>query len=253
MILNYFQVYVFKISGTKIAFFILIGQFLERKLFLRPKSLSIYSFFAIFVPLLLTLIQTHSIMKRILSLVFVACMLFSASSYAQNISSVEVSFNYERQDGPGSNQYAIWVENVQGEVVRTLFVTSYTTKGRARGNEELVRGYIKRPNCVPTWVKAVKANDLSDEEVDVFTGATPKTNGIQTFTWDLKDQQGNIVPNGNYKIFVEATLFFKSIVTYEASFSTEDNKESNLTFTKTLTEEDKDHKGMISEVKGVIK
>jgi len=215
--------------------------------------LSIYSIFAIFAPLLLTLIQTHIIMKRILSLVFVACMLITASSFAQNISSVEVSFNYERQEGPGSNQYAIWVENAQGEVVRTLFVTSYTTKGRARGNEELVRGYIKRPNCVPTWVKVVKADNLSDEEVDVFTGATPKANGIQTFSWDLKDQRGNIVPNGTYKLFVEATLFFKSIVIYEASFTTADNKESNLIFKKTLTEEDESHKGMISNVKAVVK
>ncbi len=192
-------------------------------------------------------------MKKIFSLVFFALGLFAASSYAQNISSAEISFNYERQGGPGSNQYAIWIENVQGEVVRTLFVTSYTTKGRARGNEELVRGYIKRPNCVPTWVKAVNANALSDAEVDVFTGATPQTGGLQTFTWDLKDQQGNVVPEGTYKIFVEATLYGSSIVTYQTSFSTADAKGSSLSFTKTITEENESHKGMISDVKAVIK
>ena len=60
----------------------------------------------------------------------VAAALFATTSCAQKASSVEVSFNYEHQDGPGSNQYAVWVENAQGKVVRTLFVTSFTTKGR---------------------------------------------------------------------------------------------------------------------------
>ena len=192
-------------------------------------------------------------MKRLLSLIMVAATLFAATSCAQKATSVEVSFNYERQDGPGSNQYAVWVENDQGDVVRTLFVTSYTTKGRARGDEELVRGYIKRPNCVPTWVKTVKANDLSDEELDVFTGATPQSNGVQTFTWDLKDQKGAAVPTGNYTINVEATLFFESVVLYQAKFSTDDEINKSLTFSETLTKEDENHKGMISNVTGITK
>ena len=192
-------------------------------------------------------------MKRFLSLVMVAATLFAATSCAQKSTSVEVSFNYERQDGPGSNQYAIWVENAQGEVVRTLFVTSYTTKGRARGDEELVRGYIKRPNCVPSWVKTVNANDLIDEELDVFTGATPESNGTQTFTWDLKDQNGAVVPKGTYTINIEATLFFESVVMYQAKFSTDDEINKSLTFTETLTKEDEEHKNMISNVTGITK
>lgn len=192
-------------------------------------------------------------MKRFLSTVLFAISLFASSSFAQSISSVEISFNYQRQDGPGSNQYAIWVENAQGEVIRTLFVTSYTTKGRARGNAELVRGYIKRPNCVPTWVKAVKADNLSDEELDVFTGATPKASGLQSFTWDLKDQQGKAIEEGTYKILVEATLYGKSIATYQTSFSTSDDKESHLSFTRTITKEEERHSGMISDVKAIIR
>lgn len=192
-------------------------------------------------------------MRKILSLFMVAAALFATTSCAQKSSSVEVSFNYERQDGPGSNQYAVWVENAQGQVVRTLFVTSYTTKGRARGDEELVRGYIKRPACVPTWVKTVNANELSDEELDVFTGATPQNNGLQTFTWDLKDQKGVVVPKGTYKIFVEATLIFDCIVKYEATFSTDDEINKNLVFTETLTKEVDSHKSMISNVSGITK
>ena len=192
-------------------------------------------------------------MKRILSLVMVATALFAATSCAQKATSVEISFNYEHQDGPGSNQYAVWVENAQGKVVRTLFVTSYTTKGRARGDEELVRGYIKRPNCVPTWVKSVNANDLADEQLDAFTGATPQNNGVQTFTWDFKDQNGVTVPKGTYKVFVEATLIFDSVVMYETTVSTDDEINKSLVFTETITKENDTHRGMISNVAGVTK
>ena len=77
---------------------------------------------------------------------------------AKRAQTLEVSFDYQRQAGPGSNQYAVWIENEKGNVVKTLFVTSYTTKGRARGGEQPKRGYIVRPACVPTWVKTVKAS-----------------------------------------------------------------------------------------------
>ena len=66
-----------------------------------------------------------------------AAMLLSMPTMAQKgkAKSLEVSFNYQKQAGPGSNQYAVWIENEKGEVVKTLFVTSFTTKGRVRGNE----------------------------------------------------------------------------------------------------------------------
>ena len=104
------------------------------------------------------------------------------------VKSLEVSFDYQRQAGPGSNQYAVWIENEKGDVVKTLFVTSYTTKGRTRPGEEPMRGYVKRPACVPTWVKASKAAEQTDQQLDAFTGATPQTDGTQTFTWDFTDQ-----------------------------------------------------------------
>ena len=108
-------------------------------------------------------------MKKIFSAIIVTMLLaipavaLSKKEKAAKANTLEVSFNYQRQQGPGSNQYAVWIENEKGEVVKTLFVTSFTTKGRVRGNEQPMRGYIKRPACVPTWVKAAKANDLSDQ------------------------------------------------------------------------------------------
>ena len=165
---------------------------------------------------------------------------------------LEVSFNYQRQQGPGSNQYAVWIENEKGEVVKTVFVTSFTTKGRTRGNEQPMRGYIKRPACVPTWVKAAKANDLSDQQLDAVTGATPQASGTQTFIWNFTDQDGKSVKKGTYKVFIEATLFNASTIIYSGSFSTQD-KTGNITLTSQLTEPDEKHKDMVTDVNVVLK
>lgn len=165
---------------------------------------------------------------------------------------LEVSFSYQRQSGPGSNQYAVWIENDKGEFVKTLFVTSYTTKGRVRGNEQPMRGYVKRPACVPTWVKASKASEQTDQQLDAVTGATPQMSGKQTFTWDFTDQQGKTVRQGTYKVFVEATLFNASTIIYSGTFSTQD-KAGKIDLTSQLTEPDETHKDMVTDVKAMLR
>ncbi len=197
-------------------------------------------------------------MKKIITAIIVTILLaipvvaLNKKGKTAKVISLEVSFNYQRQNGPGSNQYAVWIENDKGEMVKTLFVTSFTTKGRARGNEQPMRGYIKRPACVPTWVKASKANDLSEEQLDAFTGATPQASGKQTFTWDFTDQDGKAVKEGTYKVLVEATLFNASTITYSGTFSTQD-KVGIVTLTSQLTEPNESHKDMITEVEAVLK
>jgi hypothetical protein len=195
--------------------------------------------------------------KKIFSVVL-AVMLLSVIAVAQSSKKVvkantlEVSFNYQKQAGPGSNQYAVWIENEKGEFVKTLFVTSYTTKGRARGGEQPKRGYIVRPACVPTWVKTSKAEEKTDVQLDAVTGATPQNGGTQTFTWDFTDENGKAVPSGTYKVKVEATLFFDSDITYTGTFSTKD-KPGNIVLTSELTKPDEQHKDMVTEVKAALK
>lgn len=183
-----------------------------------------------------------------------AAMLLAVPAMGQSKKgkSLEVSFNYQKQAGAGSNQYAVWIENNKGEVVKTLFVTSYTTKGRTRAGEEPMRGYVKRPNCVPTWVKASKASEKSDQQLDAFTGATPQAGGLQTFVWDFTDQQGKAVPQGTYKVLVEATLYQASDIIYSGTFSTKD-KSGAVVLTSTLTQPDEKHQGMITDVKAELK
>ena len=165
---------------------------------------------------------------------------------------VVISFDYTRQNGPGSNQYAVWIEDSKGEVVKTLFVTSFTSKGRSRGGEPAKRGYTFRPSCVPTWVQHAKAEKMSDTEVDAVTGATPKADGTQTFAWDFTNQQGKKVASGTYKVFVEATLINNSIITYQGEVKTS-AKAGKIALTSTLTEPNDTHAGMIRNVKAEVK
>ena len=166
---------------------------------------------------------------------------------SKKASAVELSFNYQKQSGAGSNQWAVCGENSEGKVVRTLTVTSFTSKGRGGR-----RGYTFRPTCTPTWVKNAKAEEMSDEQIDAVTSATPSQSGIQTYTWDFKDADGKEVPAGDYKLCFEATLYFNSILLYSGTFSTKD-KAGEIKLTSTLTEEDEVHKNMITQVKAEIK
>lgn len=193
--------------------------------------------------------------KTILFVAALFLLLVSMTSPIGNINipnpfkpkSVSLSFNYLRQDGPGSNQYAVWVENEKGEVVKTLFVTSFTTKGRLREGEQLVRGYVKRPACVPTWVEHAHPELLSDQDLDAFTGATPRS-GNQTFKWDFKDAYGMPVPNGKYTIYLEATLFNESSVLYAHEFMLP-GKRAKKTLTAQAGGNDQSHRKMVSDVK----
>ena len=191
-------------------------------------------------------------MKTRLFALMLMSALISLPMAAQKASSVELSFNYEKQGGAGSNQWAVWIENSKGEVVRTLYVSSFTTKGRGSANGQRRRGYTFRPTCVPTWVKNAKAEEMTDEQIDAITGATPSASGKQTYTWDFKDAQGKDVPAGEYKICLEATLYFESIILYSGTFSTKD-KAGEIALTSTLTQEDEQHKNMITGVAAALK
>ena len=85
---------------------------------------------------------------------------------------LEISFKFQR-GGIASSQYAIWIENDEGQLVRTIYTTSFTAKG----------GYKYRKDAIPFWVSKANPKDMSSEQVDAITGATPR-NGILVYQWD---------------------------------------------------------------------
>ena len=134
-----------------------------------------------------------------------------------------------------------------GKVVKTLFVTEFTSKGRSRDGSKPARGYTYRTSCVPTWVKHVGAESLTDEQMDAFTGATPAQSGVQTFTWDFTDQSGQPVAKGTYRVYLEATYNGASVVTYTGTVSSGD-KPGDVKLEQSYIDESEDRKDMISDV-----
>jgi hypothetical protein len=129
-------------------------------------------------------------------------MMIGAGAFAQT---VEVSFTYTRQGGFGSNQFALWIEDVQGRCVKTLYATRFTASG----------GYARRPQSIPDWVRQSGLAGMDKAQVDAFTGATPRTGALR-YRWDGTDQAGAALPPGEYRVFLEASLRNENRVLYSA-------------------------------------
>ncbi|MBM6719942.1 DUF2271 domain-containing protein [Bacteroides gallinaceum] len=117
---------------------------------------------------------------------------------------LEISFRFQR-GGIASSQYAIWIEDETGKLVRTLYVTSFTAKG----------GYEYRKDAVPTWVAKADPKNRISGNIDAFTGATPR-NGTLHYVWDGKNNEGMPVSKGTYMVFIEGTLYWESRVVFSA-------------------------------------
>ena len=161
----------------------------------------------------------------------------SETQQAAGKGKLEITVSYERQSGSGSNQYAIWIENAQGELVKTIFVTKFTAQG----------GYSFRPDCTPTWVNKANPASKSEQEIDAFSGATPQT-GNHTYTWNLTDDKGNKVTTGEYTFYVEGTYLGKGKVLFKSVISVGDKTISVEPQPEFSSDETK-NKGMITSVK----
>ena len=150
--------------------------------------------------------------QTLFSAVFIAVSLTAifaegnAQPASKSGSHAEVSFTFTHQFGFASNQFAVWVEDAGGKLVKTLYATRFTATG----------GFKKRPSSIPLWVKQAALEKLGKQEVDALTGATPKTGGL-VYTWDGTNQAGAAVPAGEYHVFLEATLRNDNRVLYSAT------------------------------------
>ena len=117
---------------------------------------------------------------------------------------VIVTFDYQKQSGSASNQYAVWVEDMDGNYINTLFATQWTASG----------GHQSRPDSIALWVEKSDIASMPDYYVDAISGANPRTSGSQSYAWNLKNINGDTVSHGEYRVFVEGTLRWKNYVLY---------------------------------------
>jgi hypothetical protein len=114
-----------------------------------------------------------------------------------------ITFDYTKQSGSASNQFAVWIEDKDGAYIKTLYATKYTAQG----------GFKVRPDSIPIWTAKSGIVSMEKSKVDAISSATPRT-GKLSYKWDLTDRNGSRVPAGEYKFIVEGTLRWKNQVLY---------------------------------------
>ena len=127
----------------------------------------------------------------------------SEKSTWESSGEVIVELNYEKQSGHASNQFAVWVEDAEGNYINTLYATKYTANG----------GFKNRPDSIFRWVAKSELALMDKDQVDAITSATPQQ-GAQCYTWDLTDTNGDPVQYGEYTVFVEGSLRWKNSVLF---------------------------------------
>ena len=144
------------------------------------------------------------------------------------LTGVEISFDFERMPTHASNQMAIWVEDADGELVKTVFVTKFAS---------VRRGYRSRDMAISHWVGTANPESLSDEQIDAISSATPSA-GSLTYSWDLSDQNGDRVPDGIYTVYLEGTLYWESNVLFSAVIDTRATEPGELSVEMLRSEPD---------------
>jgi hypothetical protein len=121
---------------------------------------------------------------------------------------VKITFDYEKISGSASNQFAVWIEDMEGNHIKTLYVTKWTANG----------GYKSRPDSIALWADKSNLASMQKSEIDAVAGATPKAGNL-SYYWDLTDASGKTVSPGEYKFFVEGTLRWKNYVLYSGAIT----------------------------------
>jgi len=136
----------------------------------------------------------------------------AANAIAPSSAHIAISFDYEKQSGYASNQFAVWIEDTDGNLVRTIYATRYTVS----------TGHRNRPDAIPLWVSRAEPSAMDKDYIDALSGATPGTGRLDYF-WDLRDQNGQIVPNGEYRYYIEGTLRWSNRVLFSGEVIIDDN------------------------------
>lgn len=154
---------------------------------------------------------------------------------------VEISLSFNHRSGIASNQFAVWIENNEGEFIKSLFVTHFAANG----------GWKNRPDALPFWAEKSGLSTGTAQTADAVSGATPKS-GQQSYIWDCTDESGQTVVMGEYHFIVEGIIFWKDAVLYNGVINV-NSEESTATAAATYTTDESKQSDMITDVKAVYR
>lgn len=123
------------------------------------------------------------------SLLTFVCVVISSIVFSQTPGTLSVSVKTVTHNGQYAPKHimAIWIDDSTGIFVKTCLFRSQNTN---------YRKYL-------TKFKSETNNTYNT--VDAVTGATYPSHNIRTATWNGKDVNGNVVPDGEYIVCIEFT------------------------------------------------
>ena len=145
-------------------------------------------------------------LKIIFLLIFICVCGISPAAGQDGPGIVKITYVLHRLQTIASNQIAVWIEDGDGNYVKTLFATSFAANG----------GFKKRAQTLPAWVKASDWENASSSDIDAMSGATQPV-GTREVVWDLTDIEGNHVRPGKYVYKIEGNIFWDNRVLWQGS------------------------------------
>lgn len=148
----------------------------------------------------------------------VGCQTKHRDEQSQPVSTVEITFDFNRiEKDYANNQFAVWIEDLKGNLVKTIFVTQFTAK----------KGWKEREEALPVWTKKSDIASLKKKQVDAISGATPTAQTL-TYEWKGDNAEGDYVEAGEYKYFVEANCLWANEVIYSGNIHIGEKENSSI-------------------------
>lgn len=159
-------------------------------------------------------------MKKFLAL-FTFFLLFGYGQpgFAEDkqLGTVMISFDFNRVTPDyANNQFAVWMEDMNGNLIKTIFVTQFTAEG----------GWDYRDDALPTWTKKSRISTLKKKEVDAISGATPKAQRL-VYKWRGEDAENRFLPAGKYRYVIEANYYWDAVVVHSGTIKIGDKRDKH--------------------------
>lgn len=127
-------------------------------------------------------------MNRILLTLTALFLTFALMAQTEGTLTVTATTSTAGGNYSPKNIVAIWIEDGQGDFVKTLLAYAQTRKTHLN-----------------TWEASTTAAGSAFNVVDAITGATKSSHGTRTCTWNAKDVNQNIVNDGTFTVWMELT------------------------------------------------
>ena len=158
------------------------------------------------------------IIKMSLFLFFIIIFFGSQKTNTEEYPNGYIKIKYKLQNYSiiASNQIAIWIKDLKGNYITTIYATKFMANG----------GYKKREDCCPVWRSEANWEKATKNEIDSVSAATQKS-GIQEVLWNCRDKNGKLVNAGTYIYQIEANIYYDERILFIGKIEIGSNKNSS--------------------------